>query len=122
MNAIKSTHKAIQTYYQTLQDYREHEVGHETALRSAFQNLLADTAKTHHFLLVPEQSTRSGGKRVVPDGTVCDDFNLHRGYWEAKDTDDDLDAEIVNFRSLVLAQFGNPMKCLTQGRDIVNLN
>ena len=92
---IKATHKAILAYYQALQAYREHDVGHETALRSAFQNLLADTAKTHHLLLVPEQSTRSGGKRVVPDGTLCDDFNLHRGYWEAKDTDDHLDAEIA---------------------------
>jgi hypothetical protein len=92
---IKATHKAIQTYYQALQDYREHHVGHETALRSAFQNLLAETAKVRHWLLVPEQSTRAGSKRVVPDGTLCDDFNLHRGYWEAKDTDDHLDAEIA---------------------------
>ena len=91
---VKATHKAIQTYYQTLIEYREHDVGHETALRSAFQNLLAETAKTRHWLLVPEQSNRAGGKRVVPDGTLCDDLNLRRGYWEAKDTDDDLDAEI----------------------------
>ncbi|MGH7226576.1 MAG: N-6 DNA methylase, partial [Gemmataceae bacterium] len=91
----KATHKAIQSYYQTLKEYHEHGVGHETALRSAFQNLLAETAKTRHWLLVPEQSNRAGGKRVVPDGTLCDDLNLHRGYWEAKDTNDDLDAEIA---------------------------
>ncbi len=92
---VKAAHKAIQTYYQTLKEYSEHHVGHETALRSAFQNLLAETAKAQHWLLVPEQSTKIGGKRVVPDGTLCDDFNLHRGYWEAKDTDDHLDAEIA---------------------------
>lgn len=92
---IKATHKAIQTYYQTLKDYHEHGVGHETALRSAFQNLLAEIAKTRLWLLVPEQSNRSGGKRVVPDGTLYDHHNLHRGYWEAKDTDDHLDAEIA---------------------------
>jgi hypothetical protein len=51
---VKPAHKAIQTYYQTLKDYGEHYVGHETALRSAFQNLLADTARAHHWLLVPE--------------------------------------------------------------------
>ncbi len=45
---IKATHKAIQTYYQTLKDYRDHDVGHETALRSAFQNLLAEIARTRH--------------------------------------------------------------------------
>jgi hypothetical protein len=92
---VKATHKAILTYYQTLQAYREHDVGHETALRSAFQNLLAEIAKTRRWLLVPEQSNRSGGKRVVPDGTLIDDNYLHRGYWEAKDTDDKLDVEIT---------------------------
>jgi hypothetical protein len=35
-----------------------------------------------------------GGKTVIPDATLCDEYNLHRGYWEAKDTDDKLDAEI----------------------------
>lgn len=45
---IKANHKAIQAYYQTLKDYHEHGVGHETALRSAFQNLLAEIAKTRH--------------------------------------------------------------------------
>jgi hypothetical protein len=91
---VKPTHKAIQAYYQSLQEYSAHDVGHETALRSAFQNLLAETARARHWLLVPEQSTRVGGKRVVPDGTLCDEFNLHRAYWEAKDTDDNLEAEI----------------------------
>ncbi len=91
---VKPAHKAIQAYYQTLQAYGAHAVAHESALRSAFQNLLAETAKAHRWLLVPEQGTRVGGKRVVPDGTLCDEFHLHRGYWEAKDTDDHLDAEI----------------------------
>jgi hypothetical protein len=80
---VKPTHKAVVAYYQTLQAYGEHDVGHETALRSAFQNLLADTAKAHHWMLVPEQSTRVGGKIVRPDGTLCDEYNLHRGYGEA---------------------------------------
>ena len=63
-------------------------------MRSAFQNLLAETAKPHGWLLVPEQRAKVGGKTVSPDGTLRDLFNLHRGYWEAKDTDDDLTAEI----------------------------
>jgi hypothetical protein len=91
---IKSTHKAIVAYYETLKAYGEHDVEHETALRSAFQNLLAETAKAHHWLLVPEQRTKVGGKTVIPDATLCDEYNLHRGYWEAKDTDDKLDIEI----------------------------
>ena len=43
---------------------------------------------------MPELSTYSGGKRVVPDGTVRDEFRLARGWWEAKDTSDQLAAEI----------------------------
>jgi hypothetical protein len=53
---VKATHKSIQTYYQTLKDYREHDVGHETALRSAFQNLLAEIAKTR---LTPSRKSRT---------------------------------------------------------------
>lgn len=44
---------------------------------------------------MPEQSNRSGDNRVVPDGTLFDQHNLHRGYWEAKDTNDRLDDEIA---------------------------
>ena len=30
----------------------------------------------------------------IPDGTVKDSLRMARGYWEAKDSHDDLDAEI----------------------------
>ena len=32
--------------------------------------------------------------RIRPDGTILHDLRVPLGYWEAKDTDDDLDAEI----------------------------
>ena len=44
---VKPTQKAVQTYYEALREYGEHYVGHETALRSAFQTLLAETARGH---------------------------------------------------------------------------
>src|ERR1700694_5365945 len=91
---IKPAHKAIQAYYETLTAYSERHVGHEGAVRSAFQTLLADTAKLHRWLLIPEKRMRVGGKLVIPDGALYDEFNLNRGYWEAKDTDDVLDVEI----------------------------
>ena len=62
-DAIKPSHKAIQRYYEALQSYGTHDVEHETALRSAFQNLLADTAKSQGWILVPEQRTKSGEQR-----------------------------------------------------------
>ncbi len=91
---FKPTHKEIKTYYEELAAYAAHEVSHETAIRSAFQNLLAATCKKADWHLVPEQTTRVRGKQVRPDGTLRDDFNLHRGYWEAKDSADKLDVEI----------------------------
>ena len=67
----------------------------ETAIRGAFQSLLNEYCRQKDFLLVPELDyLTSKGKRVAPDGTVKDALRLSWGYWEAKDTDDDLDEEI----------------------------
>jgi hypothetical protein len=52
------------------------------------------TARKHDWHLVPEQSSTVRGKSIRPDGTLRDSFNLHRGYWEAKDSADKLDVEI----------------------------
>ena len=92
---LKPTHKAIQQYYQALQSYAEHQVEHEGALETAFQRLLADTARTHGWTLIPKQKYVAGKHHLYPDGTLRDDFTLPRGYWEAKDTHDVLDAEIT---------------------------
>ena len=92
---IKPTHKAIQHYYETLAGYKEQRVDHETATRSAFQRLLEDTARSHGWTLIPELSAKGKQGLVRPDGTMRDQNFLPRGYWEAKDTSDDLDAEIA---------------------------
>lgn len=93
-NPIKPTHKAIQSYYANLQSYRELNVAHETGVRTAFQNMLTETARQHKWTLVTEQSLKVSGKTIRPDGVMRDEFNLPRGYWESKDTNDDLDLEI----------------------------
>ncbi len=91
---IKPTDKAIKAYYLTLQEYSDQQVTHEGALETAFQRLLDQTARPRRWFLVPKESIRIKGKHVIPDGTLRDEFNLHRGLWEAKDTDDDLEVEI----------------------------
>ena len=106
--ALKPTHRAIRKYYDALATYSDQHVDHETAVRSAFQTLLADTAKTAGWTLIPELSARArapepspgshagvSARTIRPDGTLRDANSLPRGYWEAKDTADDLDAEIV---------------------------
>jgi len=84
----------IKTYLKDLQHLQNQAVTHELGLRGPFQTLLDKAAKKRGWTLVPELSTYSGGKRVVPDGTVRDEFRLARGWWEAKDTSDKLASEI----------------------------
>ena len=86
-----SNHKAIDAYYAALVTYHTQDVMHEQATRLAFSTLLDAVSKTVGWTLVLEQ-TLSNRKR--PDGTLQDSFKIPRGYWEAKDTNDDLDAEI----------------------------
>jgi predicted helicase len=91
---FKPTHKEIRRYYEELGGYATHAVAHEGATSSAFQNLLAATCKKADWHLVPQLATRIRGKTVRPDGTLRDEYNLHHGYWEAKDSSDRLDVEI----------------------------
>ncbi|MCY2950666.1 MAG: hypothetical protein NTU53_01655 [Planctomycetota bacterium] len=91
---IKPTHKPLKTYYATLQNLSTLFVSHELALRTAFQILLESTARPFGWTLVPEQRIKVNSHSVVPDATLRDPFNNRRGFWEAKDTSDDLDAEI----------------------------
>ncbi len=91
---IKPTHRAIQHYYQALQRYSEQRIAHEGALETAFQRLLADTARLRNWNLIPKLALKVNGT-IYPDGTLRDEYNLPRGYWEAKDTDDHLDKEIT---------------------------
>ena len=66
----------------------------ELNIRPAFQSCLAAYCGDHRekLALVPELRALSG---VIPDGTVKDTLRMARGYWEAKDSHDDLDAEIT---------------------------
>ena len=67
----------------------------ETAIRTAFFNLLNDYAKQRNLILVAELSIKtSSGKIVTPDGTLKDSLRQDWGYWESKDEADNLDDEI----------------------------
>ena len=94
MFELASNDPLIKTYLKDLHHLKSQSVVHELGLRGPFQSLLDKAAKKRGWTLVPELSTYSGGKRVVPDGTVRDELRLARGWWEAKDTYDDLATEI----------------------------
>ncbi len=82
--------KNLTAYYTALEAYEKQGVTHEGALRSAFQNLLAETGRRTGWTLIPELASGA----IRPDGTFRDEYFLNRGYWEAKDTNDNLEAEI----------------------------
>ena len=92
---IKTTHKPVQAFYVALGQFQQLGVAHETAVRSAFQSLLASCARQFQWTLVPEFSLQiNRNKRILLDGALLDVFHLTHGWWEAKDIHDDLPAEV----------------------------
>ena len=65
----------------------------EGSIRRAFENCLDAYCRENKepLTLVAELTTPRG---VQPDGTVKDSLRMARGYWEAKDTHDDLEVEV----------------------------
>jgi hypothetical protein len=91
---VAPSHRAIRKYYEQVAALRDQRVLNELSVRSAFEFLLADTAKLKGWTFIAELSGKSGGALIRPDGTLQDGNHLPRGYWEAKDTQDNLDTEI----------------------------
>ena len=84
----------IERYYaekQRLIDYGGSD--NEQSIRRAFALCLDSYCREHseRLALVDELDAPL---RNRPDGTVRDSLRMTRGYWEAKDSHDDLDAEI----------------------------
>ena len=94
---ISPTQKAVKEYFAKITEYRKHGVIIEGAVSTAFQTLL-DATTPPKWRLVPQDDYRVGGRIIRPDGTIYDEWQQRRGFWEAKDSDDNLDAEIAEKR------------------------
>ncbi len=91
---IKPTHKPIKTYYAELKEYERLGEQNEGTVRAAFQGLLQHYCHQSKLTLLCEKTHYTSQKRrITPDGEVVDTFKLPYGYWEAKDTQDDLHVE-----------------------------
>ena len=93
-NPFMPSYPHIEEYRTKLQDLIEFGGSdNEENIRPAFQNCLDAYCRDHRerLILIPELKTSPSNK---PDGTVKDSLRMARGYWEAKDSHDDLDAEI----------------------------
>jgi predicted helicase len=68
----------------------------ESVLREAFKDLLKRWGKGEDLQFVPEHDIVTPKKnRIYLDGALLHALRVPFGYWEAKDADDDLDAEIA---------------------------
>lgn len=93
--SFKLPKKALESYQRSLAEFGRLGVKHETAVRSAFQMLLDDSARQRGLKLVPEYPVlRRGLTPLRADGALVDQFNLSHGLWEAKDAADNLEKEI----------------------------
>jgi predicted helicase len=93
--SLKPTHKPVKAYYEALKQFKSANISHETAVRSAFQELLHHCCRQVDWKLIPEFSIRRTEQSPIRvDGALLDDSNLTRGYWEAKDSHDDLEEEV----------------------------
>jgi len=93
--SLKPSHKPVAEYYRALRQYSAINVAHETAVRSAFQNLLDSCGGQFGWKLVPEWPIKRTGRAALRvDGALVDEFRLTHGFWEAKDAGDDLPKEV----------------------------
>jgi type I restriction-modification system DNA methylase subunit len=88
------TKKHTQAYYKELKNFERVGQAHEGTIKIAFQHLLENIAKQSKWLLTQENTLKRGQKHIRLDGVLFDEVNLPRGYWEAKDSKDDLDKEV----------------------------
>ena len=90
------TYPHIERYYEDKARYIQYGGSdNELSIRRAFANCLESYCREHKNKLALVDELTSG-KGNQPDGTVKDVLRMAHGYWEAKDTHDDLDAEIQN--------------------------
>src|SRR3546814_4013416 len=87
----------IQQYLNELSDLRRVSgVNRESVVREAFKDLLKAWGRSHDLQFIPEHEyiTPTKERRYI-DGALLHGLRVPFGYWEAKDTSDDLDVEIA---------------------------
>jgi predicted helicase len=99
MFKITPKQKHFQAYYKELKVFDRLGQVHEGTVKIAFQHLLEAIAKQSQWILTQENTLNRGKKnrdllRIRLDGMLFDNANIPRGYWEAKDSKDDLSKEV----------------------------
>ena len=126
---LKTTNKAIKDYYSGLAEFDKHGVTHEMAVRSAFQRLLEHCSRKVGWTFVGEYKYHRKDRRPVSiDGGMVDAFTVPQGFWEAKDSQDDLAKEVQKKFSIGYPKrqhhFSEPRRAILWqgGREICDLD
>ncbi|WP_426231945.1 type ISP restriction/modification enzyme [Pararhizobium sp. DWP3-4] len=87
----------INAYLNDLERYKKFSgSATEGIISEAFKDLLKAWARSSNLHFINQYEFQSTQKnRIRPDGTILHDLRVPLGYWEAKDSGDDLDAEIA---------------------------
>lgn len=92
---LKPDHKAIKAYYSELENLTEFlNAKTEGAVSPLFANLLRHCANQMDKSLIEQYTLKRHDQTIRVDGAIVDNFKLVHGFWEAKDTNDDLGKEI----------------------------
>jgi hypothetical protein len=91
---LKPSHKAVKDYYDALNNLATLRTSHEGAVSPAFAALLRHCAHQFGWTLLEKHAVKRNGHPIRVDGALVDAFKLPHGYWEAKDSGDDLEKEI----------------------------
>jgi len=92
---LKANHKSVRDYYAEISNLTELGVSHEGAVSPAFASLIRHCASQFVQTLIEKYTLKTNAHSIIVDGALVDTFSLVHGYWEAKDTTDDLDKEIT---------------------------
>ncbi len=95
---LKPTYKVVKSYYAELGNLVQLGLFTEGAVSPTFAALLRYCAKQFDWTLAEQFSMRPKSSRqraIRVDGALLDPFKLVHGVWEAKDSDDDLEREVV---------------------------
>ena len=91
---LRPTHKPVKHYYAALEQLTAQGATHEGAVKTAFQGLLEACASQRQWTLLGEYEIRRPHQHPLRvDAALRDNFWITHGYWEAKDTADDLEQE-----------------------------
>ncbi len=91
----ETVRKNTSRYYDSLKRYTNLKATTESTTEQAFKRLLDDLGHSLNLTLIKVSESVTAKSRIIPDGIIVNEFNRRMGYWEAKDTKDDLKDEIL---------------------------